>query len=124
MSPTRTDRKGALNFISFPQPSENPSESSSAVDESTGHDHVPENLLYHPENQPPANDLETPKDLQQFTDDLGEKDIFAKLIKTRVRYDVEVVTKLVVYAGIGLLSVEINPIIFELVGLGMGTRSP
>jgi dihydrosphingosine 1-phosphate phosphatase len=32
-------------------------------------------------------------------DELGEKEVFAKLVRPRVRYDVEVVTKLVVYAG-------------------------
>lgn len=32
-------------------------------------------------------------------DELGEKEIFSKLTRPRVRYDVEVVTKLVVYAG-------------------------
>jgi len=32
-------------------------------------------------------------------DELGEREVFSKLIKPRVRYDVEVVTKLVVYAG-------------------------
>lgn len=32
-------------------------------------------------------------------DELGEKEVFSKLIKPRVRYDVEVVTKLVVYTG-------------------------
>ena len=32
-------------------------------------------------------------------DELGEKEMFRRLIKPRVRYDVEVVTKLVVYAG-------------------------
>ncbi len=31
--------------------------------------------------------------------ELGEKEIFEKLVKPRVRYDVEVVTKLVVYTG-------------------------
>jgi len=30
------------------------------------------------------------------------------------------VTKLVVYTGIAWLAVEVNPIIFELIGLGMG----
>jgi hypothetical protein len=33
------------------------------------------------------------------TDELGEKEMFLALTKPRVRYDVEVVTKLVVYAG-------------------------
>lgn len=32
-------------------------------------------------------------------DELGEKEMFEKLVKPRVRYDVEVVTKLVVYTG-------------------------
>jgi len=32
-------------------------------------------------------------------DELGEKEMFSKLVKPRVRYDVEVVTKLVVYSG-------------------------
>lgn len=37
------------------------------------------------------------------TDELGEKEMFLALTKPRVRYDVEVVTKLVVYAGKFLL---------------------
>ncbi|KIH89184.1 PAP2 superfamily protein [Sporothrix brasiliensis 5110] len=32
-------------------------------------------------------------------DELGEREMFEKLVKPRVRYDVEVVTKLIVYAG-------------------------
>src|SRR6185437_7185361 len=31
--------------------------------------------------------------------ELGEREVFSKLIRPRVRYDVEVVTKLVVYTG-------------------------
>lgn len=50
-------------------------------------------------------------------DELGEKEIFSKLTRPRVRYDVEVVTKLVVYAGIGYLAVDTIPILFELTGL-------
>lgn len=50
---------------------------------------------------------------------LQTKLLFANVQKPRVRYDVEVVTKLVVYCGIGMLAVEINPLIFELVGLGL-----
>jgi hypothetical protein len=52
--------------------------------------------------------------------ELEEKEMFLRLEKPRVRYDVEVVTKLVVYTGIAWLAVEINPIIFEIIGLGMG----
>ncbi|KAM5362983.1 hypothetical protein ACJZ2D_012257 [Fusarium nematophilum] len=51
-------------------------------------------------------------------DGLGEKEMFSQLVKPRVRYDVEVVTKLVVYTGIAWFAVAIIPILFELVGLG------
>ncbi|KAI0853866.1 PAP2-domain-containing protein [Daldinia vernicosa] len=52
-------------------------------------------------------------------DELGEKEVFSKLVKPRVRYDVEVVTKLVVYCGIGWLAVEIVPVLYEVIpGLG------
>ncbi|KAI0006709.1 PAP2-domain-containing protein [Xylariaceae sp. FL0662B] len=54
-------------------------------------------------------------------DELGEKEVFSKLIKPRVRYDVEVVTKLIVYTGIGWIAVEIVPLLYELIpGLGAG----
>ncbi|KAI0594257.1 PAP2 superfamily-domain-containing protein [Biscogniauxia sp. FL1348] len=54
-------------------------------------------------------------------DELGEREVFSKLVKPRVRYDVEVVAKLVVYAGIAWLAVEGVPILYELIpGLGMG----
>ncbi|KAH6851092.1 PAP2 superfamily-domain-containing protein [Chaetomium sp. MPI-CAGE-AT-0009] len=51
-------------------------------------------------------------------DELGEKEVFSKLVKPRVRYDVEVVTKLVVYAGIAWLAVDGGLLAFEAVGLG------
>ncbi|RKF59223.1 Dihydrosphingosine 1-phosphate phosphatase [Erysiphe neolycopersici] len=35
------------------------------------------------------------------------------------RFNVGIITKLIVYVGIGWLSVETNPIIFELIGLGL-----
>ncbi|KAL8832805.1 MAG: hypothetical protein Q9170_004750 [Blastenia crenularia] len=50
-----------------------------------------------------------------------EKEIFSMLEKPRVRYDVEVITKLIVYTGIAWLAVEGNPLLFDLIGLGMGT---
>ncbi|GAP93139.1 putative PAP2 superfamily protein [Rosellinia necatrix] len=54
-------------------------------------------------------------------DELGEKEVFSKLVRPRVRYDVEVITKLVVYAGIAWFAVEGVPILFELIpGLGAG----
>lgn len=65
------------------------------------------------------NDEAEPDIMVGRRDELGEKEMFEKLEKPRVRYDVEVVTKLVVYAGIGWLAVEIVPVVFELGGLGM-----
>lgn len=44
-------------------------------------------------------------------------ELFASIQKPRVRYDVEVVTKLIVYTGIALLAVEGNPILFHHLGL-------
>ncbi|KAF7543046.1 hypothetical protein G7Z17_g11064 [Cylindrodendrum hubeiense] len=51
-------------------------------------------------------------------DGLGEQEMFSLLVKPRVRYDVEVVTKLVIYTGIAWFAVAIIPILFEVVGLG------
>ncbi len=77
----------------------------------------------------------------QRQEEREEREMFSKLEKLRVRYDVEVVTKLIVYAGklpkyhfsnmynllikcrvnsgIAFLAVEGNPILFEITGLGM-----
>ncbi|CAN8104009.1 unnamed protein product [Discula destructiva] len=52
-------------------------------------------------------------------DELGEREMFDKLVKPRVRYDVEVVTKLVVYTGIAWLAVEGIPTLHEFIGLGI-----
>ena len=51
-----------------------------------------------------------------------EEEIFGKIERVRVRYDVEVVTKLVVYAGIAFLAVQGCPVGFEVVGLGVPGR--
>lgn len=59
--------------------------------------------------------------------DEEEKDkseLFATVQKPRVRYDVEVVTKLIVYTGIAWLAVEGNPILFHHVGLGLPELMP
>ncbi len=68
-----------------------------------------------------------------------ERDIFLMVEKPRVRYDVEVVTKLIVYtgmhnvrifhvvpwlirvSGIAWLAVEGNPIFFGYIGFGLGS---
>ncbi|KAL5432626.1 hypothetical protein PMIN07_001046 [Paraphaeosphaeria minitans] len=52
-----------------------------------------------------------------------KREIFMQLMKPRVRYDVEVVTKLIIYSGIGYVAVCANPILFEFVGLGTGIRT-
>jgi hypothetical protein len=44
--------------------------------------------------------------------------MFSNLPRVRVRYDVEVVTKLIVYAGIAWLALEGMPVFFHSVGLG------
>lgn len=53
-----------------------------------------------------------------------EKDVVrgVGIERPRVRYDVEVIAKLVVYSGIGWWAVEGIPIVFEYVGLGVGVR--
>jgi hypothetical protein len=58
------------------------------------------------------------------TDSSDEEDaedrraIFSSIPRSRTRYDVEVVTKLIVYAGIAWWAVEGCIGVFELVGLG------
>ena len=52
-------------------------------------------------------------------DEKEEREMFSLLEKPRVRYDVEVVTKLIVYTGIAWLAVEGNPLFFQSVGLGL-----
>ncbi|MCJ1472518.1 hypothetical protein MMC13_001166 [Lambiella insularis] len=62
--------------------------------------------------------LRTPSQVRK-QDEKEEKEMFSKLEKPRVRYDVEVITKLVVYSGIAWLAVEGNPILFHYLGLGI-----
>jgi dihydrosphingosine 1-phosphate phosphatase len=57
---------------------------------------------------------------EEYNEEQEAREIFQKLERPRVRYDVEVVTKLIVYTGIAWLAVELNPLLFELLGLGMG----
>ncbi|KAI4741749.1 acid phosphatase/Vanadium-dependent haloperoxidase [Aureobasidium sp. EXF-12298] len=72
---------------------------------------------------PPASDSGNGSDAGREDKEEGddaEQDhkMFLALAKPRVRYDVEVVTKLVIYAGIAWLAVEGNPLLFEIAGLG------
>ncbi|RMD43070.1 hypothetical protein DV735_g2063, partial [Chaetothyriales sp. CBS 134920] len=59
-----------------------------------------------------ANSLDHEQD-QARSEEEQQKELFAHLQQPRVRYDVEVITKLIVYSGIAWLAVEGNPIIFE-----------
>lgn len=52
-------------------------------------------------------------------DEKETREMFSKLEKPRVRYDVEVITKLIVYAGIAWIATEGAPILFETIGLGV-----
>ena len=52
-------------------------------------------------------------------DESEETNLFANLQKPRVRYDVEVITKLIVYNGIAWWATEGNPLVFEAIGLGL-----
>lgn len=81
----------------------------------------------------------TPPLSDAASDAASDAEMFLALEKPRVRYDVEVVTKLVVYAGkndrndfirvfanywigIAWLAVEGNPILFQFTGLGLSPR--
>ncbi|KAL2160150.1 hypothetical protein VTH06DRAFT_1805 [Thermothelomyces fergusii] len=57
-------------------------------------------------------------------DELDEREVFSMVVKPRVRYDVEVVTKLVVYAGISWLATDSILIAFQVLGLGAELPSP
>ncbi|KAH7115953.1 sphingosine-1-phosphate phosphohydrolase-like protein [Dendryphion nanum] len=70
---------------------------------------------------PPDSDGDFAGDgLQTPAEAANEKrQIFMSLMKPRVRYDVEVITKLIIYTGIAWLAVEGNPLLFELFGLSI-----
>ncbi|KAI5799611.1 sphingoid base-phosphate phosphatase [Pyronema domesticum] len=63
-------------------------------------------------------------DMDTLRNEAEEREVWRRVEvnRPRVRYDVEVVTKLVVYAGIAWWAVEGSPVIFEMVGLGCGER--
>ncbi|KAK6440755.1 Long-chain base-1-phosphate phosphatase [Oleoguttula sp. CCFEE 5521] len=65
---------------------------------------------------PPLSDVGASSDSSK-EDEAEDRNMFSALDKPRIRYDVEVITKLVVYAGIAWLAIEGNPLLFEAVGL-------
>ncbi|EOA86987.1 uncharacterized protein SETTUDRAFT_135482 [Exserohilum turcica Et28A] len=74
---------------------------------------------------PPESDMDVAGNIYTGspTEEEEKREIFMKLTKPRVRYDVEVVTKLIVYTGIAYIAVAGNPILFELLGLSMGNQA-
>lgn len=69
-----------------------------------------------------ANVTEKDNETSSPSDNGGEEEVqdrnmFSALEKPRIRYDVEVITKVVVYAGIGWLAVEGDPLLFRWLGL-------
>ncbi|KAI9728118.1 MAG: hypothetical protein M1828_004579 [Chrysothrix sp. TS-e1954] len=64
-----------------------------------------------------SGSLPEPKEPSPVKDE--EQVMFDQLLKPRVRYDVEVLTKLIVYTGIGWLAAEGNPLLFQVCGLGI-----
>ncbi|KAI9035666.1 PAP2 domain protein [Aspergillus affinis] len=57
-------------------------------------------------------------DLEPEPVEPDEDEVFAQIKKPRVRYDVEVITKLVVYSGIAWIAMDWAPLLFEHIGLG------
>ncbi|KAE9407611.1 hypothetical protein BT96DRAFT_809540 [Gymnopus androsaceus JB14] len=54
----------------------------------------------------------------------GEKQTNVKQRKNYMHYDADVLTKVIVYAGIAILSIEITPLVFELLGWGVYVWPP
>ncbi|KAI7621048.1 hypothetical protein KC319_g18587, partial [Hortaea werneckii] len=64
-----------------------------------------------------SSDSGRSEDEQHLHREEDDREMFSQLEKPRIRYDVEVVTKLVVYAGIAWWAVVGNPVWFEWAGL-------
>ena len=102
---------------------------------------APEQVLYSPLTPGTASGASSRQpSSERRQDEREDQEMFSKLEKPRVRYDVEVITKLIVYsgmcgisslvtldrliivAGIAWIAVEGAPILFETIGLGLGTQ--
>ncbi|KLU81020.1 long-chain base protein 3 [Magnaporthiopsis poae ATCC 64411] len=81
-------------------------------------------VVLSPTSEDGANGDDEPDMFIAHQDELGDMEMFERLVKPRVRYDVEVVTKLIVYCGIAWLSVEGIPLLFEFIGLGVEHLRP
>jgi hypothetical protein len=65
---------------------------------------------------PPASDRSVSSDSGK-EDETSDRRLLSMVEKPRVRYDVEVITKLIVYAGIAWLAAEGNLLLFEQFGV-------
>ena len=100
-----------------------------------------EAVLYTPLTPGSSSNSRRPS-AERRQDEKEEREMFSKLEKPRVRYDVEVITKLIVYSGmlaewssngslrltnptgIAWIAVEGGPILFGTIGLGLGGQPP
>ena len=101
----------------------------------------PEQVLYTPLTPGTSSGASSRRpSSERRRDEREEREMFSKLEKPRVRYDVEVITKIIVYtgtfgisslvmpirlihvAGIAWIAVEGAPLLFETIGLGLGTQ--
>ncbi|KAH8696603.1 PAP2 domain protein [Talaromyces proteolyticus] len=69
-----------------------------------------------PRQSPEAPAAPTPPVANGSTDQ-DEQAMFSMIKKPRVRYDVEVVTRLIVYAGIAIIVIDYAPYMFDFLGL-------
>ena len=102
---------------------------------------APEQVLYTPLTPGTASGASSRQpSSERRQDEREEREMFSKLEKPRVRYDVEVITKLIVYSGmcgtssfpmldwlilvggIAWIAVEGAPILFETIGLGLSAQ--
>ncbi|KAJ3844199.1 hypothetical protein F5878DRAFT_526256 [Lentinula raphanica] len=54
----------------------------------------------------------------------GDEEKLGSGRRKHVHYDADVLTKILVYAGIAILSIEVTPLVFELLGWGVYLRPP
>ena len=76
----------------------------------------PENSLLTPPSSE-KSERSTPSSEATMEEQKNDRRMFSLLEKPRTHYDVEVITRLVVYAGIGWLAIEWNPVLFGWLGL-------
>lgn len=66
---------------------------------------------------PTGVDMNVKDDTYGYSEDLNKEDLMSTIVIPRVRYDVEVVTRLIVYAGISVVSLVVCGFIFPLLAI-------